>query len=190
MPKYWYERIVKHNWKCDLAAVNDDGRNLWSIAGLAHDSKQQRNSLRRDANPEIKAMVENLAQLGLMRGKGLATQSTAHRGKRRRVEDKRVVKRRPAEVKREDKRLSIEVKPDVKRPRIQDHPEDHPGQPSSSSRRPSCAASVCLSSSSSADDFQTPPASSDYFCSCSNDSESDNVGLSGPLERSRSESPT
>ena len=35
MFKYWYERIVKHNWTCDLEAVNADGRNLWSIAGLA-----------------------------------------------------------------------------------------------------------------------------------------------------------
>ena len=191
MFRYWYERIVWQHWsQCNLQSLNANGRNLWSIAGLAHDTNQQPKSLRRQAHPEIKAMVWNLAEFGFMKSKGLATQSTAHRGKRRRVEDKRVVKRRPAEVKREDKRLSIEVKPDVKRPRIQDHPEDHPGQPSSSSRRPSCAASVCLSSSSSADDFQTPPASSDYFCSCSNDSESDNVGLSGPLERSRSESPT
>ena len=76
---------------------------------------------------------------------------------------------------------------------MEDKPEEHLAvattvNPSSSSRRPSRSAlSVCLSSSS--DDFLSAPASSDDFRSCS-DSESDNVGLSGPLERSRSESPT
>ena len=68
--KYWYERIVWQYWtSCNLEIVNDDGRNLWSIAGLAHDSVQ-RQSQRKHANPEIKAMVKNLAALGLMQSKG------------------------------------------------------------------------------------------------------------------------
>ena len=60
MFKYWYERIVKHNWTCDLEAVNADGRNLWSIAGLAHEYAGKE-KLRKYVNAEVKLMVQHLA---------------------------------------------------------------------------------------------------------------------------------
>ena len=86
MFKFFYQRIMKQHWTCDLEVVNDDGRNLWSIAGLAHvDAGAE--ELREHVNPEIKRMVEHLHEHGHIQGEGLATFSGAARGKRARVED-------------------------------------------------------------------------------------------------------
>ena len=83
MFKYWYGRIVEQRWRCDLEAVNIDGRNLYSIAGLSHTRGK-----RRYINQEIKMMVRHLAKLGYLTPAGLATHSTAWRGGRPREEDR------------------------------------------------------------------------------------------------------
>ena len=60
---YFYQRIVQQGWRYDLEAVNVDGRDLYSIAGLAHDKHDKK--LRKYANPQIKAMVEHLCGLSI-----------------------------------------------------------------------------------------------------------------------------
>ena len=82
MFKFWYERIVKQCWTCDLEKANMDGRNLWSIAGLAHEEED-----RPSCNLEIKKMVQHLAKLKYMVPAGLATHSGANQGKRKRIKD-------------------------------------------------------------------------------------------------------
>ena len=85
MFNFWYKGIVKNYRTCDLEARNKDGRNLWSIAGLAHeDGGDEKN--RKHVHHDIKAMVKHLAELRYMKGEGLATHSRAHRGDRRRIE--------------------------------------------------------------------------------------------------------
>ena len=79
---FFYERILNQGWTCDLTAENTDGRNLWSIAGLAHDAGEIRE---RDSNPQIKAMIKHLAEMGFLVPGGLSTQSSARRCKRRRT---------------------------------------------------------------------------------------------------------
>ena len=81
MFKYWYGRIAKQLWTCDLEVVNQDGWNLCSIAGLAHDKDE-----RPHVNPYIKAMVGHLVELEYMRDEGLATHSGAARAKKPRIE--------------------------------------------------------------------------------------------------------
>ena len=86
MFKFFYQRIMKQHWKCDLEVVNNDGRNLWSIVGLAHvDAGAEQ--LRENVNQEIKTMVKHLHEHGHIRGEGLAIPSGAARGKKRRIED-------------------------------------------------------------------------------------------------------
>ena len=70
---------------CDLEAENEDGRNLWSIVGLAHEDAGL--PYRKYVNPEIKEMVRELGRRKLLKPRGLATSSTANRGKRLREED-------------------------------------------------------------------------------------------------------
>ena len=74
MFKFWYERIVKHCWTCNLEKANMDGRNLWSIAGLAHvDAGAEQ--LRENVNPEIKTMVKHLHEHGHILGEGVGSRS-------------------------------------------------------------------------------------------------------------------
>jgi len=81
-----YKRIVKYSFTCDLDATNVDGRNLWSIAGLAHEDA--RSPYREFVNVDIKNMLRHLGDLKLMQPSGLATHSKAGRpDKRPRVED-------------------------------------------------------------------------------------------------------
>ena len=67
---------------------NKDGRNLWSIAGLAHEDAGA-GHLRQHVNLEIQRMLKNLHEAGFILGEGLATPSRAKRGwqPRLRVED-------------------------------------------------------------------------------------------------------
>ena len=59
MFQHWYRRILHGRWTCKLDVVNVDGRNLYSIAGLAHEKGR-----RAHANHEIKTMVRYLTELG------------------------------------------------------------------------------------------------------------------------------
>jgi len=82
MLKFFYKRIVKHSWTCNLEVVNRDGRNLWSIAGLAHEDAGEKRK-RAHVNEVIKDMVRHLAKLKYMEASGLAIQSSAKRGKQK-----------------------------------------------------------------------------------------------------------
>ena len=74
MFKFFYQRIMKQHWKCDLEVVNNDRRNLWSIAGLAHvDAGAEQ--LRGNVNPEIKTMVKHLHEHGHILGEGVGSRS-------------------------------------------------------------------------------------------------------------------
>ena len=67
-------------------ATNKDGRNLWSIAGLAHDPEEGKIEY---VNEEIKqAILQNLADKNITEPKGLPNHSTVARGTRLRVEDR------------------------------------------------------------------------------------------------------
>ena len=66
--------------------MNNDGRNLWSIVGLAHEDAGKE-KLRQYVNSDIKTMVRDLALRGFLKPEGLATHSSARRGKRPREED-------------------------------------------------------------------------------------------------------
>ena len=79
-------------------ATNKDGRNLWSIVGLAHDPEEGK---RKYVNEEIKntfkalaqhkfmqAILQNLADKNIIAPKGLPNHSTVARGTRLRVEDR------------------------------------------------------------------------------------------------------
>ena len=77
---FFYKRIVKHSWTCDLDVVNLDGRNLWSIVGLAHEEAGGKRK-RPHVNTEIKLMVQHFADLEYLQPQGLATHSTTNRGK-------------------------------------------------------------------------------------------------------------
>ena len=79
---YLYTRIVKQNWRCDLTAANVDQRNLYSIAGLAHEE-----GFRPFVNPMVKKMVQHLVNLKIIAAEGLATHYSALRGGRPRIED-------------------------------------------------------------------------------------------------------
>ena len=70
-----------------MAAVNFDGRNLWSIAGLAHEEVGEKRK-RPHVNEEIKKMIQHFAELGYLERDGLATHSTANRGNKRRIEER------------------------------------------------------------------------------------------------------
>ena len=89
---FFYQRIMEQNWTCDLEIKNKDGRNLWSIAGLAHRDAGA-GHLRQHVNLEIQLMLRNLSEAGYMRGSGAACPSSANRGwqpggqPRKRVED-------------------------------------------------------------------------------------------------------
>ena len=85
---FFYQRIMEQNWTCDLEIKNKDGRNLWSIAGLAHRDAGA-GHLRQHVNLEIQLMLRNLHEAGFILGEGLATSSSAKRGwqPRLRVED-------------------------------------------------------------------------------------------------------
>jgi len=67
----------------EFSVTNIDGRNLWSIAGLAHDPK---GGLRRHVNDRIKKTLKALAEEKIIEPHGLATYSCVARGKPR-VED-------------------------------------------------------------------------------------------------------
>ena len=84
MFNYLCHRTKRRNTPFDLMVTNKDGRNLWSIAGLAHDPKE---GLRKHVNEDIKNMVMALARHKFMEPHGLATRSSAARGIRPRVED-------------------------------------------------------------------------------------------------------
>ena len=58
---YFVQRILEGRWKCQLGIVKDDGRNLYSIAGLAHDEKKGE---RKYVNKEIQHMVKDLVKYG------------------------------------------------------------------------------------------------------------------------------
>jgi hypothetical protein len=74
LEKFFYQRIMKQHWKCDLEVVSNDRRNLWSIAGLAHvDAGAEQ--LRENVNPEIKTMVKHLHEHGHILGEGLGSRS-------------------------------------------------------------------------------------------------------------------
>ena len=82
MFNFFYERILNQAWTCDLTVENTDGRNLWSIAGLAHDPGETREEV---GNRQIKEMIKHLAVMGFLSPSGLATYSSARRCKRRRT---------------------------------------------------------------------------------------------------------
>jgi hypothetical protein len=85
---YFYRRIVKEKWcPFDMQAENEDERNLYSIAGLAHDKDEEKCEYRKHVNPGIKAMVQHLVHLKYVGDYGLATHSGAQRGRKRRVEE-------------------------------------------------------------------------------------------------------
>ena len=85
--KYFYERIMQNYWMCDLDTRNDNGRNLWSIAGLAHEDKGLLH-MRPSNNAEIKAMIRDLESFRYVKPGGLATPSTANRANKRRIEER------------------------------------------------------------------------------------------------------
>ena len=66
-------------------ATNKDGRNLWSIAGLAPAPGEKN---KKDVNKDIQAILQNLADKNIIEPKGLPNHSTVARGTRLRVEDR------------------------------------------------------------------------------------------------------
>ena len=70
--KVFYTRIMQNYWSCDLDFKNEDGRNLWSLAGMAHDDAGQHH-LRPSSNDTIKSMIKDLERSRYVRPGGLAT---------------------------------------------------------------------------------------------------------------------
>ena len=58
--KVFYTRIMQNYWSGDLDFNNEDGRNLWSLAGMAHDDARQHH-LRLSSNDKIKSMIKDLS---------------------------------------------------------------------------------------------------------------------------------
>ena len=90
MFRYFCERIRVGAYGMDLSITNTDGRNLYSMAGLAHDAAARggQPSSGKDEKPcvngQIKNMVRGLVADGYMAGGGKAVLLTCYRSWRKR----------------------------------------------------------------------------------------------------------